>query len=217
MINDELARVFERIADLLELDGADRFRINSYRKAGRTLEDCTEDVANLAAEGRLTELPGIGKGTAGRIEQYLATGKIDVLSELEAKLPPGLPGLLEIQGLGPKKVAAMHAELNVQGLDDLERVIESGALAELSGFGATSVKRISEGIAFLRSSGGRTPARHRSDHRRTLPGPGSQAARRQTRRDRRLAPPREGNHRRRRSALRRPRRRGCHQTVRAIR
>ena len=157
MINEKLSSVFERIADLLEIDGADGFRVNSYRRAARTIGDCTEDVGDLAAEGKLTSLPGIGKGTAQRIEQFLADGTIDVLTELESKLPEGLPALLEIQGLGPKKVAAMHSELGVASLDDLRRVVESGELASLAGFGATSVKRIKEGIEFLETSGERTP------------------------------------------------------------
>jgi DNA polymerase (family 10) len=157
MINAELARLFERIADLMEIDGADGFRINSYRRASRTIRDTPEDLADLAAEGRLTELPGIGKGTARRIDQYVESGRIDVLDQLEAKLPEGLPELLEIPGMGPKKVALAHRELGVGGLEDLKQAIASGELAKLPGLGATSVKRIAEGIAFLESSGGRTP------------------------------------------------------------
>jgi len=157
MINHELTRVFERIADLLEIDGADGFRINSYRRAGRTIKDTVEDIAVLAQENRLTELPGIGKGTAERIRQYLDTGTIDVLTELEAKVPAGLPALLEVPGLGPKKVALVHAELGVTCLADLKVAIDSGKMAELPGLGAASVKKIADGIAFLESSGGRTP------------------------------------------------------------
>ncbi len=149
--------MFERIADLLEIDGADGFRINSYRRAARTLKDTSEDIAALAAEGRLTQLPGVGKGTAQRIQQYIDSGHIDVLDQLEKKLPKGLPALLEIPGMGPKKVALAHAKLRVKGMADLKRVIESGKLAELPGLGPTSVKKIAEGIAFLESSGGRTP------------------------------------------------------------
>ncbi len=157
MINTELAWVFERIADLLEIDGADGFRINSYRRAGRTLKDTPEDVAAMAAEGRLTDLPGVGKGTAKRIQQFIDTGHIDVLDELEKKLPKGLPALLEIPGMGPKKVALAHEKLGVRGMADLKKVIKSGELAKLPGLGATSVQKIAEGIAFLESSGGRTP------------------------------------------------------------
>lgn len=157
MANAELVRAFERIADLLEIDGADGFRINSYRRAARTLKDADEDAAVLAKEGRLQELPGVGKGTAQRIQQFLDTGHIDVLDELEAKFPPGLPALLDIPGMGPKKVALVHSELGVKNLDDLKKVIASGELEKLPGLGATSVKKIAEGIAFLEKSGGRTP------------------------------------------------------------
>jgi DNA polymerase (family 10) len=157
MINAELSMAFERIADLLEIDGADRFRINSYRRAARTIKEVAEDVSDLAGEGRLTELPGIGKGTAGRIRQYLDTGRIDVLDQLEKKLPKGLPDLLEIPGMGPKKVALAHDKLEVKSLRDLKKVIKSGELAGLPGMGETSVRKIAEGIAFLESSGDRTP------------------------------------------------------------
>lgn len=157
MRNAELAKVFERIGDLLEIDGADRFRVNSYRKVARALDDASEDVVALAAAGRLDELPGVGKSSAERIAQFLKTGHVDVLDELEAKLPKGLPDLLSIQGVGPKKIGVMHKELGVASIDDLKRVIANGELEKLAGFGATSVKKIAEGIAFLASSGGRTP------------------------------------------------------------
>ena len=152
-----IVQAFERIADLMEIDGADKFRINSYRRAARTLKDCTEDIAVLAAEGRLTDLSGIGKGTAQRIAQFIDTGHVDVLDELEAKLPEGLPDLLDIPGMGPKKVALIYEKLDVRGVEDLKRVIASGELAELPGLGAASVKKIAEGLAFLERSGERTP------------------------------------------------------------
>jgi DNA polymerase (family 10) len=157
MINAELSRVFDRIADLLEIDGADRFRVNSYRRAGRTIKDHAENVAQMCADGRLTELPGVGKGTADRVKQYIETGRIDVLTELEAKLPEGLPDLLDIPGMGPKKVALAYTELGVAGIEDLKRVIESGELEQLPGLGKTSVEKLREGIAFLETSSGRTP------------------------------------------------------------
>jgi DNA polymerase (family 10) len=156
-MNAELARVFERIADLLEISGADRFRINSYRKVSRILDDLTDDIADVAARGELTKLPGVGKGTAEKITQYLQTGSIPLLVELEAKLPKGLPDLLGIQGMGPKRVALIYKELKVGGIEDLKRVIASGKLAALAGFGEQSVKKIAEGLEFLEKSGGRTP------------------------------------------------------------
>lgn len=157
MINAELARAFERIADLMEIGGGDRFRIQSYRRAARTLGDTIEDLAEMAGQGRLTDLPGIGKGTADRIKQYIDTGRIDVLDQLQDKLPTGLLALLGIQGMGPKKVAVAYDQLQVSTIDDLKKVIESGALAGLPGFGATSVNKIAESIAFLDTQAGRTP------------------------------------------------------------
>ena len=157
MINDEVAQVFERIADLLEIDGAETFRISSYRRAARTIQDTTEDIGKLARAGELTDLPGIGKGMAERIVQYLVDGQVDQLAELEERLPVGLLDLLEIPGLGPKKVAVLYRELGVANLDHLQRVIDSGELERLKGFGKTSVARIADGITFLRSRGGRVP------------------------------------------------------------
>lgn len=156
MTNAEIAGAFERVADLMEIDGADRFRVNSYRKAARTVKDYPEDLADVAAEGRLLKLDGIGKSMAEKIEQYLATSDMKILRELEAKLPAGLPALLDIQGMGPKKVALIHKELGVGDLDDLKAAIESGELAELSGMGKTSVENIRHGIEFLEQSGQRT-------------------------------------------------------------
>jgi len=155
--NKELATVFEQIADLLEIQGADPFRVNSYRRAARTVKDLSEDIALIARQGRLQDIPGIGKGTAEKIQQYLATGKIELHQELLAQVPEGLPRLLEIPGLGPKKVALAWKRLGVTGLDELKRAIASGTLAELPGMGAQSVKKIAEGIAFLERSRGRTP------------------------------------------------------------
>ena len=157
MINAELARAFERIADLMEIGGGDRFRIQSYRRAARTLGDTAEDLVELAGRGRLTDLPGIGKGAAERIKQFIDTGHIDVLDQLQEKLPAGLLALLGIQGMGPKKVAVAYDRLQVSTIDDLKKVIESGALAGLPGFGATSVSKIAESIAFLETQTGRTP------------------------------------------------------------
>jgi len=157
MINAEIAQAFERIADLMEIDGGDSFRISSYRRASRTISDTNEDIAELAEQGRLQELEGIGKGMAEKIGQFLKTGRITVLDELEAKFPQELSHLLGIPGMGPKKIALVYEKLKVGSLDDLKRVIASGEMAELKGLGETSVKKIADGIAFMERSGHRTP------------------------------------------------------------
>lgn len=157
MLNQEVAKVFEQIADLLEIKGEDRFRINSYRKVARSLESLTEDVGELAKQGALQKIPGVGKGTAERIEQYLADGRISLHEELLASLPEGLLRLLAIPGLGPKKVGVLYHELQVAGVADLQAAIAAGKVEALPGFGAKSVQKIAEGIEFLARSAGRTP------------------------------------------------------------
>lgn len=157
MVNQELSNAFHLIADLLEIEGANLFRINAFRRVGRTLKDMVEDVAEVAAADRLKDIPGVGKGAFEKITEYIAHGRISDLDELMGRMPEGLPALLDIPGMGPKKVAAVWKELDVEDLGDLKDVIESGRLAELSGFGAQSVKKIAEGIRFMEKSGGRVP------------------------------------------------------------
>ncbi len=157
MRNKELADIFNEIADLLEIKGEQTFRINSYRRAGRTIKDLTEDVELLCADGRLAELPGIGKGTVAKIEEYLSSGQIELHQELLSSIPSGLPALLKIPGLGPKKVALMWKELGVKNLGDLQGAIRSGSLAGLKGMGTKSVQQVAEGIDFASKTQGRTP------------------------------------------------------------
>lgn len=158
MINQELTGIFDEIADLMEIRGADdAFRINAYRKVARIISDLTEDVSALAARGELVKIPGIGKGTADRIQQYLTGGKIDIHEELRAQLPAGLLDLLRIPGLGPKKVAKLHKELKVTDTEKLKAAIAAGKVERLEGFGRKSVEKILEGIEFLAGSAGRTP------------------------------------------------------------
>jgi DNA polymerase (family X) len=157
MVNPEIAAIFDETADLLELTGADHFRVNSYRKAARSIEELAEDVADLANRSELQKIPGVGKGTAERILQYLTTGKIAVHQELLASIPKGLPELLNVPGLGPKKVQVLHRELGIGSLADLEAAIADGRVEKLAGFGKKSVEKLAEGLEFLKRSSGRTP------------------------------------------------------------
>ncbi|MCB9858739.1 MAG: DNA polymerase/3'-5' exonuclease PolX [Phycisphaerales bacterium] len=157
MANKDLAAIFNEIAALMEIVGESKFRINSYQRTARTLKDLTKDVAQLLDSGELEDLPGIGKSTVEKIQSYLTDGRIDVHQELLAKVPAGLPKLLSIPGMGPKKVALVWKELDVGSIDDLKRVIASGELAKLKGMGEKSVKQIADGITFAESTSGRTP------------------------------------------------------------
>lgn len=148
MNNADIARQFTEIGDLLEIQGANSFRVRAYRNAARTLEDLSESVSELAGEGvkALTDLPGIGKDLAGKIIKLVETGEIPQLTELREQVPPGVLDMLRIPGLGPKKAAALFHELNVQSLDDLKAAVESGEVAKLKGFGKKTAETIMEGI-----------------------------------------------------------------------
>ncbi len=157
MANGDIIRCFEEMASLLEIQGADAFRINTYRKAARSIGDLTEDLADIAERGELQKIPGVGKGMAERITEFLADGRIKLHQELLASFPPGLPRLLEIPGLGPKKIQALHGQLDIGSIEELQAAITDGRVAELPGFGAKSCEKILAGIQFLSSSAGRTP------------------------------------------------------------
>lgn len=157
MLNKEIARTFELLADLLEIEGGDRFRIGAYRRAARTLGDLTQDIAELAASGRLQELAGVGAGTARKIQQFIDTGTIEELAVLGARIPPALSTLLRIPGLGPKKVGVLWKELGVADVPGLKEAIVAGRLQKLRGFGAQSARKIEAGLAFLERSGKRVP------------------------------------------------------------
>ncbi len=146
MKNKELAVVFNRIAEALEIKGESGFRVSAYQRAARTLEDLTEDIETIAKEKRLQEIPGIGSGMAQKIEEYLKTGKMKKYQEVLSDIPESLLKLLEIQGVGGKTVYLAHKELGVKALDDLKRVIEDGSLAKLYGMGEKKVENIRKGI-----------------------------------------------------------------------
>lgn len=155
MKNADVARVFHEIADLLELGGEDSFRVTSYRRAGRAIDDLATDITTVAAAGELTTIPGIGKAIAEKINELLATGRVRVREELGASVPPALLQLLRIPGMGPKKVALVWRECGVTSLEELRSCIERGGLANLKGFGQKSIDQIRQGITFVESSTGR--------------------------------------------------------------
>ncbi len=157
MKQKELASIFSQIADLLEIKGESSFRVNAYRRTARAMKDLTQNVETLARDGRLEELDGIGKATSEKIVEYLSTGKMALHQELMAEMPAGLPSLLDVPGLGPKKIALAWRELGVTSIDDLKRVIASGQLAALKGLGEKSVKQIADGIELASRAVGRTP------------------------------------------------------------
>jgi len=146
MKNKEIAIVFSRIADALEIKGETGFKVIAYRKASRILEDLTEDIEDISKEKRLQEISGIGSGIAKKIEEYLKTGYMKKFDEALSDIPEGLLELLNIQNVGGKTVHLAYKQLGVKSLEDLKRVIDDGSLTRLYGLGGKKVENIKKGI-----------------------------------------------------------------------
>lgn len=150
--NHEIASLFERIADIMELKGENTFRINSYRKAARVIGDLTEDIEEIAKTQKLTDIPGIGKGTAEKIIEYINTGKMSKYEEVKKGVSEETVGLMQIPGLGPKTVSLLSRELGIVGLRDLENALQAGKLKGLFGVGEKKIENIAKGIELFKIS-----------------------------------------------------------------
>ncbi len=158
MNNTQIAEKFERIADLLEFQGANPFRIRAYRGGARTIRDLPESVTGIVADEsrKLTDIKGIGKDLALKCVELVETGELPFLDELLEEIPSTVLDLLRIPGLGPKKAAVLYNELHIQSLDQLRAACEEGKVRELKGFAAKTEKAILEGIDFAIAAGERT-------------------------------------------------------------
>jgi len=163
MKNGILSGLFEQMADIMEILGEDQFRINTYRKVGRIIGDMPTDVETQLATGDLAKIPGIGKSSIAKIEEFVRTGSITAHKELLKKIPQTLLELLTIPGIGPKSVRAVYENLNVKTIAELKEAITSGSLAELPGFGDKKAEVIARGIEFLEKSTGRIRLDQASD------------------------------------------------------
>ena len=143
------------MANVMEILGEDRFRINTYRKVASLISDMPGDIESLLATGRLAKTPGIGKSSLAKIEEFVKTGTITVHKQLLKKIPPTLLELLTIPGMGPKGVKAIYEKLNVTSIAELKGAIEAGSIAQLPGFGNKKAAVIARGIEFLEKSTGR--------------------------------------------------------------
>ena len=145
IVNADVATVFDEIADLLEVQGANAFRVRAYRNAARMLSELGRSVKTMVGQGEdLDELPGIGPNLAGKITEVVATGTCAQLERLRKEMPPVITQLLKIPGLGPKRVRALHQELGVQTLEELHRAAEQGRIREVHGFGPKTQQQILE-------------------------------------------------------------------------
>lgn len=146
MRNKEVAQKLYELAEYLEILGEMRFKINAYIEAARKIENLPIPIEDLAKEGKLTEIRGIGEGIAKKIIQYLETGKIDKLEEAKQKIPPTLLELLEIPGIGPRGAYTLYTKLGIKSIDDLKKAIEEKKIREIEGFGPKKEENIMKAI-----------------------------------------------------------------------
>ena len=150
--NVEIADIFDRIADSLDILEDNPFKIRAYRNASRNLRELTEDVEVITARDELSKIPGIGKDLAEKIREYIANGRIKYYEELNGKVPQELVDLLAIQGLGPKMLSKLFKELKVRKLEDLEREIYGEEILKLHGMGRKKIEDIKRGIQIFKES-----------------------------------------------------------------
>jgi DNA polymerase (family X) len=146
--NSDIAVILARIADLLEIRNANPFRVRAYRNAARTVSGLPESVAEMVARGEdLDELPAIGRDLAGKIAEIVETGHLRALDELEREVPVGLVELLNLPGLGPKRVEQLHQALGIDSVKALTAAAKTGKLRTLKGFGAKTEERLLAALA----------------------------------------------------------------------
>ena len=146
MEKNDIASVLDEIATFMELTGENPFKIRAYSAGARILENMTEDLGELIDGGKLADIPGLGEALVDKITTLRRDGVLPFHQKLKASIPAGLLEVMQIPGLGPKKVRALWTLLAVEDLAKLKEVCESGAVAELKGFGAKTQDKILEGI-----------------------------------------------------------------------
>ncbi|MFA5381744.1 MAG: DNA polymerase/3'-5' exonuclease PolX [Candidatus Micrarchaeia archaeon] len=154
MKNQEIANIFYKIADLLELKGVD-WSPRAYRNAATSIEMLQEDIEILYKEKRLDSISGVGKSTKEKIIEYLETGKIGTYERLKKEIPVDFDSLKRIPSLGPKKIKILYEKLNITNLNELEKAVKNNKIKELDGFGEKSEEEILNGIQMLSRIKGR--------------------------------------------------------------
>jgi DNA polymerase (family 10) len=141
--NSDIAKIFNQLADLLEIKGDNPFRIRAYRMAARNIGSLSDDVREMIKNGKdLTEISGIGKDLAEKIGQIVKSGGLSQLEEIKKEVPAALIDLMKIEGLGPKRTGVLYEKLGIENIDELEKAAEKGKIKELEGFGEKTEENI---------------------------------------------------------------------------
>lgn len=145
--NSEIAEVFNKVADLLAIEGANKFRVRAYRDAASSINSLTQSVEEMLEEGKeLNEIEGVGEDLAEKVKEIVETGELELLEEIKQRTPEELTEILNISGLGAKRVRTLHEELGINTLDDLEKAAKQGKIQQLEGFGEKTEQKILEDV-----------------------------------------------------------------------
>ncbi len=165
MENAEIAGIFDEIADLLELRDENPFRIRSYRNAAQSIRNLSDRLADLTDQGHdLSAIPNVGDATAKKIHEILETGVCKRLESLRKQVPPGLPDLMRVPAVGPRKAMQLHRELNIESLEELKHACEAHKVRDLDGMGKKTEETILQGIATVQSTAGRMLYQEAAEH-----------------------------------------------------
>lgn len=157
MDSRSVTRILHNIADILEIKGDNPFRIRAYRRAAHNIEALGENLVGLHRRGELGSVPGVGRDLALKVAEILDTGTCAYYETLVSEIPPGIVQLLSVPGIGPRTARILHEQLQVTGLEDLERLARSGRLSEVRGFGAKTEAGILRGLELVRRGRERRP------------------------------------------------------------
>lgn len=158
-INDEIADIFNSMADILEIQNV-QWKPRAYRSAARQIKDARTDLRILYKKGglkTLEEIPGVGEHMALKIEQYIKTGKIQLYEKLKKSIPAGLNAIMNVPGMGPKKAYVLYKKLNIKSLQDLKKAVEQHRVRKIFGFGETSENKILEALGMTKAHKDRLP------------------------------------------------------------
>jgi len=153
-MNKQVSQLLDEIADLLEVQD-DRFRPRAYRRAARQIETLSEDIQEVYERGDIEKIPWVGSGIGKKITEFLSTGQLEYLNELRREVDPGLSGIMEIEGIGPKTAFLLYETLNINTIDGLEEAAKEGRLQGIKGLGEKTEKNILKGIERYRKYGKR--------------------------------------------------------------
>ncbi len=154
--NNEVEKMFDEFADLLEIKGENQFRVRAYRNAARTVGGLSGDIDKMVARGeRLSSFTGIGKDLENKIVQIVKAGRFELLEDLKKEMPEGLVQIMRVFGLGPRRIKTLHEKLGIKTPEELEAAARNGRIKELPGFGRKTEQSIIEGLGRIRSTEGR--------------------------------------------------------------